>query len=52
VKIRELLRKINDAVRPAHVGPREPTDMATRGGTADSSPWNSYVGNQQDKKPS
>jgi hypothetical protein len=49
VKIRELLRKINDAVRPPHVGPQEPTDVTERGGTAYSGP--SYVSSQQDEKP-
>ena len=47
--IRELLKKINDAVRPAHVGPREPTDVTERGGTTNSGP--SYVPSQQDERP-
>jgi hypothetical protein len=50
VKIRELLTKINDAVRPPHVGPREPTDVTERGGTVNSAPG--YVPSQQDKRPS
>ena len=49
MKIRELLRKINDAVRPAHVGPREPTDITERGGTAYSTP--NIVPSQQDERP-
>ena len=49
MKIRELLRKINDAVRPPHVGPLQPTDVTERGGTVDSAP--SYVPSQEDKKP-
>ncbi len=51
MKIRELLQKLNDAVRPAHVGPREPTDITERGGTENSAPFNAYVGNQQDENP-
>ena len=49
MKIRELLRKINDAVRPPHVGPLPPTDITERGGTEYSSP--NYVSSQQDEKP-
>jgi hypothetical protein len=50
VKLRELLKKINDAVRPVHVGPVPPTDITERGGTEYSSP--NIVPPQQDKKPS
>ncbi|HZS30160.1 MAG TPA: hypothetical protein VFA37_02765 [Gaiellaceae bacterium] len=50
MKLRELLAKINDAVRPPHVGPLEPTDVAERGGTANSAPG--YVPSQQDERPS
>jgi hypothetical protein len=49
VKIRELLKKINDAVRPPHVGPQQPTDITERGGTEDSAP--SFVPSQQDERP-
>jgi hypothetical protein len=48
MKIREILTKINNAIRPAHVGKLEPTDMATRGGTADSAPWNAYTDTKRD----
>jgi hypothetical protein len=49
VKIRELLKKVDLAIRPPHVGPRQPTDITERGGTENSAP--SYVPSQQDKKP-
>jgi len=49
MKIRDLLRKINDAVRPPHVGGQEPTDVTERGGTEYSAP--SYVPSQQDERP-
>jgi hypothetical protein len=42
-KIRELLTKINDAIRPPHVGPLPPTDITAPDGTADSAPWNAYA---------
>jgi len=50
MKIRELLTKINDAIRPPHVGPVQPTDITERGGTEYSSP--NIVSSQQDKRPS
>ena len=49
MKIRDLLRKINDAVRPPHVGSREPTDITERGGTEYSAP--DCVPSQQDEEP-
>ena len=49
MKIRELLKKIDLAIRPPHVGPRQPTDITERGGTEHSAP--SYVSSQQDEKP-
>jgi hypothetical protein len=49
MKLRELLTKINDAIRPPHVGPLQPTDVTERGGTVNSAP--SYVPSQQDEKP-
>jgi hypothetical protein len=52
MSIRKLLTKINDVLRPAHVGKPEPTDMATRGGTADSAPWNAFSAPKDDyRKP-
>ncbi|HJU35796.1 MAG TPA: hypothetical protein VJ716_00060 [Gaiellaceae bacterium] len=49
MKIRELLKKIDLAIRPPHVGPRQPTDITERGGTEYSSP--NFVSSQQDEKP-
>ena len=49
MKIRELLEKIDLAIRPPHVGPREPTDVTERGGTVNSAPG--YVPSQQDERP-
>ena len=46
---RELLTKINDAIRPPHVGPVAPTDITERGGTEHSSA--NYVPSQQDERP-
>jgi hypothetical protein len=34
--IRKLLTKINDAIRPPHVGPLPPTDITALGGTTGS----------------
>jgi hypothetical protein len=48
MKIRNLLRKLNDAVRPPHVGALQPTDITERGGTEHSAP--NYVPSQQDEK--
>jgi hypothetical protein len=50
MKFRDLLRKIDNAIRPPHVGPEQPTDVTERGGTANSSA--NYVSSQQDKRPS
>ena len=36
MKIRALLTKINDAIRPPHVGPLPPTDITALGGTMNS----------------
>ena len=56
MKIRELLQKINDAVRPVHVGERGPSidDMnADAVGTfkGHGAPPTDYVPSQQDEKP-
>jgi hypothetical protein len=50
MRIRELLTKINDAIRPPRVGPVQPTDITGRGGTEHSTP--NIVPSQQDKRPS
>jgi len=50
VKIRELLRKIDNAIRPAHVGSLPPTDVTERGGNEYSEPFSAMF-NTQDKKP-
>ena len=50
MKIRELLTKINDAIRPPHVGSLPPTDITARGGTEHSAPM--LTQSQQDKRPS
>jgi hypothetical protein len=48
--IRKLLTKINDAIRPAHVGSLPPVDITERGGTEYSTP--NIVPTQQDERPS
>ena len=49
MKIRELLKRIDLAIRPPHVGPEPPTDITERGGTEYSAP--NYVPSQQDERP-
>ncbi len=49
MKLRKLLKKLNDTFRPPHVGPVQPTDITERGGTEYSTP--NVVPSQQDEGP-